>query len=82
VDHLLAGTGFDINVDRLSFLDDGLRLRLDRVDAAPALSRHFESSERGLYFVGPISAFAYGPLFRFVAGVTYTAPTVASHMGG
>jgi hypothetical protein len=82
VDHLLAGTGFEFDMDRFGFLDAGLRARLKRIETAPALSRHFESSEPGLYFVGPIAAFAYGPLFRFVAGVTYTAPTIASHLAG
>jgi cation diffusion facilitator CzcD-associated flavoprotein CzcO len=82
VHHLLAGTGFEFDVDSFSFLDGALRARLSRIETALVLSRHFESSERGLYFVGPISAFAYGPLFRFVAGVTYTAPTVAAHLAG
>ena len=51
-----------------------------RVERAPRLSRHFESSVPGLYFVGPAAAFSFGPLFRFVTGASFVAPTVARHV--
>jgi hypothetical protein len=34
----------------------------------------------GLYFIGPASAFSFGPLFRFVAGASYATPVVARHL--
>lgn len=78
--HVVCGTGFDHDLRRLGFLAP-LRDRLSLIQGrAPALSGHFESSVRGLYFVGPFSAYAFGPLFRFVCGATYTAPTVAGHL--
>ncbi|MDP9034377.1 MAG: NAD(P)-binding domain-containing protein [Myxococcota bacterium] len=80
VDHVLAGTGYEPDVNRLSFLDAGLRSRLRRIENAPWLSRNFESSVPGLFFVGPVCAFSFGPLFRFVAGVEYTAPALAAHL--
>jgi cation diffusion facilitator CzcD-associated flavoprotein CzcO len=80
VDHVLAGTGYEPDVDRLTLLDPGLRARIDRVERGPALSRHFESSVPGLYFVGPATAFSFGPLFRFVAGAQFAAPAVARHV--
>jgi cation diffusion facilitator CzcD-associated flavoprotein CzcO len=80
VDHVIAGTGFEADVDRLSFIDPDLRARVRRVSRAPALSRNFESSVGGLYFIGPASAFSFGPLFRFVAGAAYASPTVAKHI--
>jgi FAD-dependent urate hydroxylase len=82
VDHVVAGTGYDLDVDRLSLLDPGLRARLRRVERAPALSFHFESSVSGLYFIGPISSLSFGPLFRFVCGSGYAAPVVARHLAG
>ncbi len=78
-DHVIAGTGFDVNVDRLPFLEP-LRTRIRRVLRAPALSRNFESSVRGLYFTGASSALSFGPLFRFVAGGAYASPTIAAHI--
>jgi FAD-dependent urate hydroxylase len=80
VDHVIAGTGFVADVDRLAYLDADFRRRLTRVDLAPALSMHFESSVRRAYFVGPVAAACFGPLFRFVAGAGYAAPALARHL--
>ena len=79
-DHVIAGTGFEVDVDALPFLDAPLRQRVRRVDRAPALSSHFESSVQGLYFVGPSAALSFGPLFRFVTGAEIAAPRVARHL--
>jgi cation diffusion facilitator CzcD-associated flavoprotein CzcO len=75
-DHIIAATGYEANVDRLPFVGRDLAKDIRRVEDAPALSTSFESSVPGLYFVGPASAFSFGPLFRFVAGAAYTVPTV------
>jgi cation diffusion facilitator CzcD-associated flavoprotein CzcO len=77
VDHVVCGTGYEADVDRIPFLDRELVARIRRVVRAPALSRNFESSVRGLYFVGQASSFSFGPLVRFVAGAAYAAPTLA-----
>jgi FAD-dependent urate hydroxylase len=79
VDRVVAGTGFEVDVDRIPFLDGALRTAVRRVERAPALSRHFESSVPGLYFVGATAAFSFGPLLRFVAGARFAAPAVARH---
>jgi hypothetical protein len=81
-DHVIAGTGYEADVERLPFLSRALAAELRRVERAPALSRHFESSVPGLYFVGLASAFSFGPLFRFVAGAAYATPKVARHLAG
>jgi thioredoxin reductase len=78
-DHVIAGTGFEVDVDRIPFLEH-LGSRIRRVVRAPALSRSFESSVPGLYFAGAASALSFGPLFRFVAGGAYTSPTIAMHI--
>jgi len=79
-DYVVAGTGYDANLDRLAFIEPALREQMERVAGAPRLSRHFEASVPGLYFVGPASAFSFGPLFRFVAGASYATPVVARHL--
>jgi len=79
-DHVLCGTGYEVDLERLPILEPELSARIQRVERAPRLSRHFESSVPGLYFVGVSSAFSFGPLFRFVAGTTYTAPTLARRL--
>jgi hypothetical protein len=79
-DHIVAGTGFEADLDRISFIDPALAARVARVERAPKLSSTFESSVPGLYFVGPVAAFSFGPLVRFVCGAAFAAPTVARHL--
>ena len=76
--HVIAGTGYALDVDRLTYLDADLRLRVLRVGCSPALSLRFESSVQGLYFLGPLSALNFGPIFRFVAGARFAAPALAA----
>lgn len=79
-DHVIAATGFRAHVDRLSFLESSLRSDLARVQGAPKLSSNFESSVRGLYFIGPAAAYEFGPMLRFVCGADYAARRVANHL--
>lgn len=82
-DHVVCGTGFETDIDRIPFLGPSLASRIARVTSvpgAPRLSRQFESSVAGLFFVGPVSAFSFGPLFRFVCGAAYAAPVVARRL--
>jgi len=79
-DHIVCGTGYEADVDRISFLVPELAARIARIERAPRLSVRFESSVPGLYFVGPASALSFGPLFRFVCGAEYAAPAVARHL--
>jgi len=79
-DHVIAGTGYVVDVDALPFLSRPLRASIERVEKSPALSRHFESSVPRLYFVGPSAALSFGPLFRFVTGASVAAPRVARHV--
>jgi cation diffusion facilitator CzcD-associated flavoprotein CzcO len=79
-DHVVAGTGYRYSVDRLTFLSPTLLSSLERIKDAPKLNRHFEASAPGLYFVGLLAAYSFGPLQRFVCGAAYAAPTVARHL--
>jgi len=81
VDHVVAGTGYDIDVERLAFLDPTLRGAIQRFGRAPSLNATFETSVPGLSVIGPSSAVSFGPLFRFVAGSEYTARVVSAHLG-
>jgi hypothetical protein len=78
--YVVAGTGYDFDVDRIAFLETRLAKQIARWDRAPKLSRHFESTVSGLYFIGPISAPSFGPLVRFVAGSEFSVRVVAGHL--
>ena len=78
--HVVAATGYRPDVSRLEFLDPTLRERLARVAGAPAVSRSFESSVPGMYFVGFAAAPDFGPVMRFVAGAGFAARRVSRHV--
>jgi FAD-dependent urate hydroxylase len=54
-DAVIAGTGYEKDVARLTFLDSELVDKIRKFEKAPVLSMNFESSVKGLYFIGPIS---------------------------
>jgi len=79
-DHVIAGTGYQVDLERLPFFDDAVRSRIKLEGTWPALSRHFEASLPGLYFVGLASALTFGPLVRFAIGANYTARSISAHL--
>jgi hypothetical protein len=79
-EYVVLGTGYDVDVDRIAFIDPSLAERVARIERAPRLDRHFQSSVPGLYFVGPSTAASFGPLYRFVAGSNYCVPVVSRHL--
>lgn len=77
VDHVIAATGYRVDLDRIAFLDESLRARIVSVENTPVLSSNFESSVTGLYFVGPAAANSFGPLQRFAVGAKFAARRVS-----
>ena len=80
VDHVIAATGYKVDLSRLGLLADELLPRLRTLDRSPVLSRSFESSVGGLYVVGTPSAHSFGPMFRFACGADYAARRISRHM--
>jgi hypothetical protein len=79
-DHLIAGTGYKVELSRLTFIDPSLRSRIRIVDGAPVVGRRFDSSMPGLYFVGIAAANSFGPLLRFAFGANYAARRLTPHL--
>jgi thioredoxin reductase len=77
VDHVLAATGYRTDLDRLTFLDPGLRAMVRTLANTPEVSPDFQSSVAGLYFIGPAVAPTFGPVMRFVCGSDFAARTAA-----
>lgn len=80
VDHVVFATGYRPNVSRLDFLGPIMAAEMRRVREAPALSRHYESSIRGVHFIGPIAAPSFGPVSRFVHGARHPARHLARYL--
>jgi hypothetical protein len=79
-DHVIAATGYRVDIQRLAFLDAKLRSTMRCDDGAPRLSRHFESSVPGLYFIGTAAANSFGPMLRFACGAGYAARRLSRHL--
>lgn len=79
-DHVIAATGYRVDVSRIEFLDGSLRGGIHTVDGFPRLSRNFESSVPGLYFTGLASANSFGPMLRFAAGAGFAAKRLSRHL--
>jgi hypothetical protein len=79
-EHVIAATGYRVDLRRLAFISPELRTQLAAVEETPVLSAHFESSVPGLYFVGPAAANSFGPLMRFAVGAGFTARRIVKHL--
>jgi thioredoxin reductase len=79
-DHVIAATGYRVDLRRLAFMDSDLQSGVRSVEHTPVLSSNFESSVPGLYFVGPSAANTFGPLLRFAFGARFTARRLSRHL--
>lgn len=80
VDHVIAGTGFRMDLARLSFLPEELRVKVATVNGYPVVNRVGESTVPGLYFAGAPAAFSLGPSMRFIAGTHNIAAKLAKSL--
>jgi hypothetical protein len=79
-DHVVAATGYKVDLGQLGFISPQLRAGIRSERGSPILSRNFESSVSGLFFVGPSSMNSFGPLVRFVYGARYTSRRLSAHL--
>jgi thioredoxin reductase len=79
-DHIIAATGYKVDLERLQFLSSGIRSQLKAVKGAPVLSSSFESSVPGIYFVGIAAANSFGPVMRFAFGAGFAARRLTQTM--
>jgi hypothetical protein len=75
-EHLIAATGYKVDLERLKFLNPEIRSKVKAVQGVPVLSSTFESSISGLYFAGVAAANSFGPVMRFAFGAGFAARTV------
>jgi thioredoxin reductase len=79
-DHVIAATGYKVELRRLKFIDSDLQSAIRSAEQTPILSSNFESSVPGLYFVGTSAANTFGPLLRFAFGAGFTARRLSKHL--
>jgi hypothetical protein len=79
-EHVIAATGYKVDLQRLTFLSEKIRSNIKAVHGAPVLSSDFESSVQGLYFVGVAAANSFGPVMRFAYGAGFAAKRLTEAM--
>ncbi|MEU7408729.1 MULTISPECIES: FAD-dependent oxidoreductase [Streptomyces] len=79
-DHVIAATGYRVDMAAMDFLGHELRTGLQVSRGAPRLGPGYVSSEPGLYFTGLPAAASYGPVMRFVCGTEFASPRLANHL--
>jgi len=79
IDHLILGTGYKPDVQKLTYIDPALREQVQEQNGYPVLNKWFESSVSHLYFVGAPAGYNFGPLCRFVTGAKVPARQIARH---
>lgn len=80
-DHVVVGTGFKVDVDKLDFIDPDLRQSIVRESGGiPALNPCFETSVPGLFIVGIASSPVFGPIMRFMYGAKHVAPILTGFL--
>jgi thioredoxin reductase len=79
-EHVIAATGYRVDLRRLPFLSQEILSQLRLVENAPILSSGFESSVGGLYFVGAMSANSFGPVMKFAVGAKFAASRLSRQL--
>lgn len=79
-DHVIAATGYKVDLDRLDYLGADLKQSIAREGGAPVLDSRFETSVPGLFIVGIASAPTFGPVMRFMFGAKHVAPSLTQRL--
>jgi len=79
-EHIIAATGYKVDLERLKFLSPDIRSRVRTVKVSPVLSSSFESSVPGIYFLGIAAANSFGPVMRFAFGAGFAARRLTQTM--
>jgi FAD-dependent urate hydroxylase len=79
-DHVIAATGYKVDLDRLDYLSPGLKQSIAREGGAPVLDSQFETSVPDLFIVGIASAPTFGPVMRFMFGAKHVAPVLTQRL--
>jgi|GEM_PF-2883634 len=83
-DAVLCGTGYRVEMSRLTFIDNALRDNVEilgqpsELRGFPILDTSLQSSVKGLYFTGYSAIGSFGGAFNFLAGASPSARLITS----
>lgn len=79
-DHVLLGTGYNVDISRYNFLSPDLVKSIQQLDGYPHVAAGFSTSVPGLHFIGATAARNFGPLLYFVAGTDFASKELTRYM--
>ena len=82
VDHVLLGTGYNIDISRYEFLAPELLESIRCFNGFPLLNLGLETSVPGLHILGAPAAWSFGPLMQFVSGTHYASRALSRCIAG
>jgi len=82
VDHVLAATGYRVDLEKLGFIGPDLLDGIQMLAGFPCLSSSSESSVPGLFFAGLMAAGTFGPVMRFVCGTPIASRRISAAVAG
>lgn len=80
VDHVLLGTGYQVDIGKYDFLPTQLTRSIQQLDGYPRLGSGLCCSVPGLHFIGATAARSFGPLLYFVAGTEFASRELTSYL--
>lgn len=80
VDHVLLGTGYQIDISKYGFLSPDLLRDIRQIDGSPDAAAGFSTSVPGLHFIGATAARKFGPLLYFVAGTEFASKELTRYV--
>lgn len=82
VDRIILATGYEVDLDRVSFLDPELGRRIETTDGYPVLDEGFQCSVPGLYITSMAATRDFGPFLAFTVSVRSATKIVAAALDG
>ncbi|MBV9674365.1 MAG: NAD(P)-binding domain-containing protein [Verrucomicrobia bacterium] len=79
VDHVLLGTGYQVDISRYTLLSPKLLAGIERHHGYPKLRPGLRTSVPGLHMLGAPAAWSFGPLMNFVSGAGYASRCLVQH---
>ncbi len=80
VDHVLLGTGYNVDISKCSFLSPELVKEIRQLDGYPDVAAGFSTSVSRLHFIGATTARKFGPLLNFVAGTEFSSRELTRYL--
>jgi hypothetical protein len=80
VDHVLLGTGYQVDISKYNFLSPELLKDIRQLDGYPDLGGGLECSVPGLHFAGATAARNFGPLPYFVTGTEFFCGKLSNYI--